>query len=935
MIQNTLFAHLIHFRTYKYILIADIEKMYLQVLVHPDERRYQRVLWRGKNKIETYQLNTLAFGISSSPFLAIRTLHKLADDECHAFPKAAEVLKTHLYVDNLLSGADTIDEARSIRDELTALLARGGFNLRQWASNDERLIDDLPTRALHTGVVLDAERSLKTLGTTWSVHDDQIRYATHSIKIVEKLTKRNILSEIAKIFDPLGLLGPIVSYAKKLMQNVWRSGVHWDESVPQNIYTEWLEFARQLEIVEQIKFERRLLIEDCQEVQIHGFCDASGACIYVRSKGDHDVTTVRLLCAKSRVAPLKAVTLPRLELCGALLLARLQREASNILNINPSKTVFWSDSTIVLHWLRTSPHLLKTFVGNRVNEIQELTSAGEWRHVRGGDNPADAISRGQLPRAFARNQIWFTGPQWLVNSESEWPTESKQICEVPEMKKDICLHTSTSSEFELLTKFSSYSKLLRITAYCLRFRRVVTLTGPLSAEEINESEARILKILQSSEFSTEIKTLQTGGSLKRSRIANLSPFLDENHLIRVGGRLQRARMSFTQKHPILLPSRHHVTDCIIRETHQKHYHTGIQTTLYIIRQRFWLLDGRNQVRKIIRACTRCSRFKADSAVYKMGNLPAARVREAIPFTNTGIDFCGPFFIKEKKYRNRSRVKIYVCIFVCMSIKAVHLEVVSDMTTDGFIAALRRFIARRGFPEHIYSDNGTNFVGANNQLQELYALLNSDNHKNVTCNFASNHRIKWHFIPPVAPHFGGLWESTVRIFKHHFKRVIGDSLFTFEKLNTFITEIEAILNSRPISTLSSDPNDLLVLTPAHCLVGKALTTLPEGDLSFVPDNRLSTWQHITKVRQDFWSRWNVEYLNELQRRVKWLEHAPNLDHGAVVLIKERNLPCTQWALGRVVKLHTGDDGIARVATIKTATGEIKRPTRLLCPLPVEQ
>jgi len=524
-------------------------------------------------------LNTLAFGVSSSPFLAIRTLHKLADDERHAFPKAAEILKTHLYVDNLLSGANSINEARSIRNELTALLERGGFNLRQWASNDERLIDDLPARALHTGVVLDADRSLKTLGITWSVHDDQIRYTTHPIKIVEKLTKRNILSEIAKIFDPLGLLGPIVFYAKKLMQNVWLSKVHWDESVPQHIYTEWLEFARQLEVIEQIAFHRRLLIEECQDIQIHGFCDASssgyGACIYVRSKGKHDIAMVRLLCAKSRVAPLKTVTLPRLELCGALLLARLQREAINTLNINPSKTVFWSDSSVVLHWLKTSPHLLKTFVGNRVSEIQELTNAGEWRHVRSEDNPADAISRGQLPRSFARNQTWLTGPRWLANDTSEWPTEFMKPCEIPEMRKDTCLSTFTSSEFELLTKFSSYSKLLRITAYCLRFRRVIKPTKSLSAKEINEAEMRILKLVQNDKFSVESKALQIGGSLKRSRIANLSPFLDENQVIRVGGRLQKAQISFTQKHPILLPSQHHVTDCIIREIHQKHYHTGI------------------------------------------------------------------------------------------------------------------------------------------------------------------------------------------------------------------------------------------------------------------------------------------------------------------------------------------------------------------------
>lgn len=198
----------------------------------------------------------------------------------------------------------------------------------------------------------------------------------------------------------------------------------------------------------------------------------------------------------------------------------------------------------------------------------------------------------------------------------------------------------------------------------------------------------------------------------------------------------------------------------------------------------------------------------------MGDLPPSRVRAAIPFTNTGIDFCGPFCIKERKFRNRSRIKVYVCIFVCMSIKAIHIEVVSDLTSDGFLAALRRFMTRRGLPKHIYSDNGTNFVDANNELRELYVLLNSEENKTRVNKFASEHHITWHFIPPAAPHFGGLWEASVKLFKHHFKRVIGDSLFTFKELNTFTVEVEGILNSRPITAISSDPNDLLVLSPAH-------------------------------------------------------------------------------------------------------------------------
>jgi len=370
--------------------------------------------------------------------------------------------------------------------------------------------------------------------------------------------------------------------------------------------------------------------------------------------------------------------------------------------------------------------------------------------------------------------------------------------------------------------------------------------------EINEAEIRVLKILQSIRFADEIKILEGKTSTSRGKLDNLNLFLDRDGLIRVGGRLQMSELAFTQRHPILLPPRHYLTDRIIREVHEKYHHTDIQTTFYIIRQKFWLPDGRNQVQKIIRSCTCCTRFHAGTIEYKMGNLPPVRVREAKPFTNTGVDFCGPFYIKEKKFRNRTRIKTYVYVFVCLTIKAVHLEVVSDLSSDGFLAALRRFIVRRGLPDNIYSDNGTNFVGANNQLKEVYALLNSDGHKDRVHKFASSQRIVWHFVPPMAPHFAGLWEATVKIFKHHLRRVIGDSLFTFEELNTFTIEVESILNSRLISIISSDPNDALVLSPAHFLISKPIIskTLPKGDLSSVPANRLSTWQHISKVQQDF-------------------------------------------------------------------------------------
>ncbi|XP_070510431.1 uncharacterized protein [Cardiocondyla obscurior] len=470
-------------------------------------------------------------------------------------------------------------------------------------------------------------------------------------------------------------------------------------------------------------------------------------------------------------------------------------------------------------------------------------------------------------------------------------------------------------------------------AYCLRWRKGNNYTGQLTIEEIKRAEIQIIKAIQTNKFPNELKELKNNQTIKSNRIINLSPFLDQDGLIRVGGRLPSSNLNFQQKYPILLPSKNHNTDQIIREIHETRYHTGIQTTLYHLRQKFWVLDGRNQVRKIIRSCTRCFRFDAATMKYKMGNLPPARIKEAIPFENTGVDFYGPFFIKEKKFRNRNKIKAYVCVFICMVIKAVHLEVVSDLSTDSFLAALRRFVARRGIPKHIYSDNGTNFVGANNELREIYTLLNSDKHKNLVNNYANKHHITWHFIPPVAPHFDGLWESTVKQFKHHFKRVVGNCLLTFEELSTFSTEIEGILNSRPITTLSSDPNDTLAITPAHYLIGKPLTTLPEENLQSIPSNRLSIWQHISKIRQDFWTRWHLEYLNELQHRAKWKINDQEPKIGMIVLIKDKNTPCMQWSLGKIIKLYTGEDNITRTVDVKTSTGIVKRTTRCLCPLPI--
>lgn len=359
-----------------------------------------------------------------------------------------------------------------------------------------------------------------------------------------------------------------------------------------------------------------------------------------------------------------------------------------------------------------------------------------------------------------------------------------------------------------------------------------------------------------------------------------------------------------------------MTELIIEMTHKEMLHAGTQATLHAVRTKFWPISGKSTTRKCLRHCVKCFRAKPNNYPYIMGNLPRDRVNQARPFLNTGVDYCGPFFIKEKKFRNRGKVKVYCAIFVCFVTKACHIELVTDSTTEAFLGSLRRFFAQRGKCLNLYSDNATNFVGANRELKSLNDFVNSNSFKQTVSDSLSSQGIQWHFSPPRSPHFGGLWEAAVKSFKHHFYRTVGNLLFSYEELYTYITEIEAILNSRPITPLSSDPKDLNALSPAHFLIGDSLTTLPNQDLSHIQQNRLSSWQHIQFIKQHLWKRWSKEYLHELITRSKWqFQRAENIQVGTMVVLKEDNLPPLSWALGRVTKVYPGSDGIVRVVTVQ--------------------
>lgn len=950
-IQQELFAIVTRFRQHQHVVTADISKMYRQVNIRDDHRDLQRILWRpnGEDPVKEYRLNTVTYGTATAPFLAIRSLQQLAYDNEKEYPEFSEIILRDFYVDDLLTGGDDIDKVMAIKDGVNEILLSGGFSLRQWTSNTPNIINTIDEDCQRVDRPIGDE--VKTLGLFWNHTNDTFRYRVNTMDTKMKITKRSVLSLISQIYDPLGLVGPACIKAKIVLQQLWRLKIGWDESLPNDLHTIWRSYYDQLSRINDIFIPRVVVCANPVKVELHGFCDASesayGACVYVKSSTSDNENVVKLLCAKSRVAPLKTLTLPKLELCGALLLARLVQKITEALTLQITDKYYWCDSQVTLGWLAREACNWKTFVANRVAEIQERSNKDRWHHVRSEDNPADVISRGINPEQLHNCDIWWNGPQWLsqptathVNNDEEDVDDEIIKTIENESRPTMTSLTTVIQDVEILERYSSLRKVTRVVAYCKRFVHNATYSadrknGPLSVQELRNATTTLLKISQGQTFGPELQTLNRKSPVHHdSKLASLNPFIDKDGLIRVGGRLQNARLPYAQRFPVVLAPSSVLTKLIIQDMHLKNLHAGPQALLSSLNETFWILSARSTVRNVLHKCIICFRQRPKNLQQIMGNLPSVRVNPSRAFLNVGVDYGGPFAIKLS--RNKS-TKAYLCLFVCLVTRAIHLELASDLTTNAFLNALKRFIARRGKPSNIYSDNGTNFTGANNELRALATIIQDKAHQQKMINFSAEIQIQWHFIPPYSPHMGGIWEAGIKSAKAHLKRVLGNALLTFEEFYTLISEIEACLNSRPLTPISSDPCDLTALSPGHFLIGAPLTAIPHPDLQDLTTNRLTRYQLLTQIQQNFWSRWSREYLTQLQARTKWRDEKAKelLKPDTLVILKDDKLPPLQWKLGRIVETHAGKDGHVRVISIKTSNGIVQRSLPKICILPIEK
>lgn len=958
MVGPTLQADLrhivLHWRTYPIALVADIIKMYRQVLVTGSHANmFQRIVWRDNptDEIKDYELLTVTFGTAAAPYLAVRTLHQVAYDFGAQYPLANERVLNCFYMDDLMTGCSTVQEGYEIFKEMQELLDQGGFKLQKWNSNDKDLLQQITVdteKEEHTREINEVESetdrkeieikldsTIKVLGLTWSRSEDMFQYAVQLSPMTGPETKRKIVSEIARLFDPLGWVAPSVILAKMFIQKLWLAGVSWDEPISNELINEWNTYRAEFAKFSEIQIPRWLgTRNDDRTVELHGFSDASrsayAAVVYVRIVDSTNNVKTSLVAAKTRVAPVKQISIPRLELCGAVLLTRLLVETSEVLNVQKNNVHAWTDSTIVLAWLNSHPSRWKTFVGNRVSEIVTTLESSQWSHVSSIQNPADCASRRVLPASLAENDLWFSGPSLL--REQEVPYNRPKELRTNE-EESIRSHLGEVSNDDLFQKYSSLQKLLRVIAYCRRWLNKATKgTQYLGKVELDEALQCCIRKAQMEGFPEEYKELEQRKpvSCKGSKLRILCPYIDDKGIIRLAGRLKNSGLEEQTKTPIVMPHDSPLTKLLVAEAHNETLHGGLQLMLNFLRSAYWVIGAKSLVKQHIRKCITCVKNSAPTHNQFMGSLPSVRCTPARPFLNSGVDYAGPIKIRTTKGRGHRSYKGYICLFICMSTRAVHLEVVSDMTSQAFIAAFRRFVARRGKCTNLWSDNGTNFVGAAKELKELSSIqpaITEQLEKNGT---------EWHFIPPRAPNFGGLWEAAVKSTKHHLKRAIGEMTLTYEEMSTLLAQIEACLNSRPMTVVNGeDGNEPLPLTPAHFLVGEPLVNAP--DLCYTTSNLslLSRWQLVQKTLQSFWKRWSNEYLVTLMHRYKWSRQTPEPKIGDIVLIKEDDLPPGQWLLGRVIDKHQGSDRITRVVSLRTKSSILKRPTSKLCILPIDE
>ena len=972
-VSNNLVGILTRFRKEAVALTCDIEAMFNRVLVTPPYRNLLRFLWWPNGDIEKepslYRMTTHLFGAVSSPACAMHALNLTA--ELYASKhgeEAAAFVRRDFYVDDGLTSTDKVSSAISLIEKTTRLCEEGGFKLAKFACNEPAVLETIPifcrSKTLQRVELLKDKSSVceQALGVNWDLLSDMILF---HVDIPDRpLTRRGILSGVSSVYDPLGLISPVTLRGKMIIKELCGRNFTWDDPVPEDLSLEWLHWKTELTDLSTLKLPRRYGADmppsdSATRHELHHFCDASmagyGACSYLRTIREDGEVACDLAMSKSRVTPKKSITVPRLELAAAVLATEMSEFLERELDIPRAQHFYWCDSRVVLGYIRNSTRRFHVYVANRVQAISNRTTPDQWRFIPSGENPADVTSRGSSVRELVDNKFWWHGPPFLTNSTDLPPTDTEEVIDQqdPEVKRAATLATTTVSTTEYATlldrleRFSTWFTAKRAVANCLRYvrklkeicrrrrdgdnDRTLPQEGQVCLRDLVEAEVMILKNVQEQVFAPEVVALKKSNERRvkqRSDLYRLDPFLSEDGMLRVGGRLKRSGQPFDVVHPVILPKNQHVTRLVVVDCHERTRHSGREATLSEVRHRgYWVVQGRAAVSRCILKCVKCIRQRGTPMTQKMSDLPRERIEAVEPFTFTGVDYFGPFYIREK----RSEVKRWAVMFTCLSSRAVHLETANSLSADSFLNAYRRFVGRRGPVRRLYCDQGTNFVGGKSLLE---AALKETDHQKIKDELLKEDCdwVEFRMNVPHASHMGGVWERQIRTARAVFSSILathGHSLDD-ELLRTLMVETEAIINGQPLSyTSMSDTNTVEPLTAQQLLTlkSKVVCSLP-GQFRSEDLYVRHRWRRVQFLANLFWTRWRREILPTLHERRRWQTTKPNLRDGDVVIVVDDAVPRGRWPVGRVVRTYPSEDGLVRKVRVQIRQSEYDRPVHRL-------
>ncbi|XP_076144361.1 uncharacterized protein LOC143126351 [Alosa pseudoharengus] len=620
-------------------------------------------------------------------------------------------------------------------------------------------------------------------------------------------------------------------------------------------------------------------------------------------------------------------TVPRLELCAAVLAVELADLITDELDTDIHKVTFYTDSRIILGYINNTSRRFYVYVANRVARIRKSTNPEQWRFVSTEHYPADHGTR-SVPAAMLKDTIWLKGPAFLSRDTCSQP-ETFELIDPDadiDIRPQVKAFITKASDGELgshrFERFSSWKALSRAMAKLIHKVRSCTKSQPSKIDELTQAKLVLIRNAQHNVFAKEMKSLSKGGTVsKSSPLRKLSPIVDTDGLLRVGGRITLAGVPWEEKHPIIVPKKHHIATLLVRHYHEQVAHQGRHLTEGAVRSAgLWLIGGKRLVSSILRKCVTCIKLRGRMEEQKISNLPAERLNPGPPFTNVGVDVFGPWTISSRRTRGGiAENKRWAVIFTCLVTRAVHIEVIESLSSSSFINALRRFTAVRGPVRLFRSDQGTNFVGACKELQ-----IKSEDHELTA--YLQDQSSTWMFNPPHSSHMGGVWERMIGVAHRILDALLiqtNTPHLSHEVLVTLMSEVMAIMNTRPLVPVSSDPDMPTVLTPAMLLTQKVEPVSPPPGEYDLKDLYNKQWKQVQSLADTFWKRWRQEYLVSLQPRRKWHEEKPNLREGDVVLLKDAQVKRNKWPVGVVVNTIPSKDSKVRKVEVKVVKQGIQK------------